>query len=114
MNATLRCLQEYIHHKIPVDAPCPSVRQAAYDSHPDCYVRGGICFLGTTEWGQIFDTIDPQDLEMKQAVATGLACAGNWLPLVFPATSLGAGGGFRGLMERDRQRMLQEMKDPPR
>ena len=32
------------------------------------------------------------------------------LPLVMPTLGMGAGGGFRGIMERDRQRMLETMR----
>jgi hypothetical protein len=43
---------------------------------------------------------------MKQVLVTGIYCAGNYLPMLFPIHSLAAGGGYAGLMERDRQRMF--------
>jgi hypothetical protein len=109
---TLRCLQEHLHRKVPYDMPCPEAWRSAFNSHPGCYIAGGICVLGPSDWSKIVSTIDTKDLEMKQALITSLGCMGNYVPMLFPATSLGAGGGLRGLMERDRQRARQRMTAP--
>ena len=115
VRKTLRCLQEHIDRNVPTDTPCPQVRKSAYDSHPGCYVRGGVCFLDPNEWLDILSVIDPGDHELIQVLLTGVSCIGNWIPVgLFPQHSLGAGGGFRGLMERDRQRMRRLMQPPPR
>jgi hypothetical protein len=106
LDKTRLCLMNHVHQNIPWDAPCADVKRSAFDSHPNCYVRGGICFLPSSDWLKILEVIDPQDNDLKQAIITGVACLFNWLPLAFPATSLGAGGGYRGLMERDRRRVF--------
>jgi outer membrane protein OmpA-like peptidoglycan-associated protein len=115
VRRTLRCLQEHIDRNVPIDTPCPQVKKSAFDSHPDCYVRGGVCFLDPNEWLGILSVIDIQDNDLKQVLLTGVYCVGNWGPVgLFPQLSLGAGGGFRGLMERDRQRTRRLMQPPPR
>lgn len=106
LDRTRLYLMEYIHRNVPWDAPCANVKQSAFDSHPGCYVRGGICFLPSSDWMKILEIIDSADNDLKQGIITGISCIFNWLPLAFPATSLGAGGGYRGLMERDRRRVF--------
>ena len=103
IDQTRRCLMEHVDRHIPVDAPCDQVKRSAFDSHPDCYVSGGICFLDPGEWQEILNVIDSADMELRQTVVTGIACMANFGALVIPG-SLGAGGGLRGLMERDRSR----------
>lgn len=110
---TRRCLQQHIDRNIPADTPCPRVKQSAFDSHPDCYVLHGVCFLDPKEWYEIWNVIDPEDNDLKQVLLTGVYCIGNLGPVaLFPQLSLGAGGGFRGLMERDRQR-TRRLLEPP-
>jgi hypothetical protein len=104
IDETRRCLMRYIDKRIQLDAPCDDVRRLAFDSHPDCYVFGGVCFLEPQEWQQILGAIDVEDNDLKQILITGIDCLGNWMPLAFPTHGLGAGGGYRGLMERDRRR----------
>lgn len=106
LDKTRVCLMEHVDRNIPFDAPCAEVKRSAFDSHPGCYVKGGLCFLPPGDWMKIMGIIDPADNDLKQVIVTGVSCLGNWLPLAFPATSLGAGGGLRGLMERDRRRVF--------
>ena len=103
VDQTRRCLMEHVDRHIPVDAPCDQVKRSAFDSHPGCYVVGGICFLDPSDWQEIVNIIDSSDMELKQTIVTGIDCLANWGALVIPG-SLGAGGGLRGLMERDRRR----------
>lgn len=111
---TLRCLHEHLDRNVPIDAPCQEVKKSAFDSHPDCYVRSGVCFLDVGEMKDIVETIDPQDNDIKQVLITGVDCIGNVAPVaLFPVTSLSVGGGYGGLMERDRQRMFR-LSQPPR
>ncbi|MDE2154828.1 MAG: DUF4157 domain-containing protein [Xanthomonadaceae bacterium] len=103
VDQTRLCLMEYVDRHIPLDAPCDRVKRSAFDSHPRCYVVGGICFLDPGEWREIVSIIDSSDMELRQTILTGIDCLANWGALVIPG-SLGAGGGLRGLMERDRRR----------
>ena len=115
VRTTLRCLQEHIDRNIAVDAPCSEVKQSAFDSHPDCYVHGGVCFIDPGEWLEILRVIDLEDHNLKQALRTGMYCVGNWAPVaLFPQLSLAAGGGYRGLMERDGQRTYRLVQPPRR
>jgi hypothetical protein len=107
------CLQEHLDH-IAWDEDCSYVKASAFDSHPGCYIRSGICFLPPTDWKLILDTIDIQDINLRQAIITGVSCIGNWVPMAFPIHSLSAGGGYRGLMERDQQRILNQMQGSER
>ncbi|MHB1057967.1 MAG: eCIS core domain-containing protein [Rhodanobacter sp.] len=105
LDKTKDCLQEHIDRHIPLDTPCDAVKRSAFDSHPDCYVLSGVCFLDPAQWLQIMGVIDPQDNDLKQMLSTGIDCIGNLAPVgLFPIHSLGPGGGYGGLMERDFQR----------
>jgi hypothetical protein len=104
LDKTLLCLQEFIHRNVPGDASPEDVKRAAFDSHPYCYVESGLCFLSPDEWGEIMATIDSRDNDLKQMLVSAVFCGGNYLPMLFPMHSLAVGGGYRGLMERDRQR----------
>ena len=112
LDQTTRCLQAYIDNSIPWDAPCDVVKNRAFSSHPSCYVRSGICFLSTDDWALILATIDASDNDLGQVIKSGVSCIANWVPLAFPVHSLSAGGGFRGLMDRDRRRQMEEMRRP--
>ncbi|MDO8586988.1 MAG: DUF4157 domain-containing protein [Armatimonadota bacterium] len=107
LDQTRYCLMEHVHHNVPRDADARTVMRSAFDSHPPCYVRGGICFLPISDLERIVGIIDPADMELAQTLKTGISCIGNWLaPVVGPARAFGAGGGYRGLMERDRRRVF--------
>src|SRR5207248_10941174 len=86
------------------DASPEVVKTMAFNSHPGCYVTSGLCFLSPDDWALIWATIDSRDNDLKQVLVTAVYCAGNYLPMMFPTLSLAAGGGYRGLMERDRRR----------
>ncbi|KAF1990724.1 hypothetical protein K402DRAFT_202489 [Aulographum hederae CBS 113979] len=96
---TMHCLQVAM---VPVLQTCPScnsLRDAAFASHPDCYVNSGFCSLGCWDiamvlatvgqdiiesWGQVGETAllclqDPAD-------TFGVGCAGDVLNLVATAT----------------------------
>lgn len=78
VDITTRCLQRYLENHIPYDADCDDVRRRAFDSHPDCYVAGGICNLSVSDWWKIFWTVDASDMEVRQALLTAAACPGEW------------------------------------
>jgi Domain of unknown function (DUF4157) len=104
VDRTRTYLQIAAERSIPWDAQPQDVKRIAFGSHPECYVRGGVCFLPPSDWGTIWDTVDSDDMEIRQALTTGVFCGGNLLPLAFPVHGLAAGGGYGGLMERDRRR----------
>jgi hypothetical protein len=101
LGKTLLCLQQFVHEHVAYDAPPEAVKKAAFDSHPDCYVLSGVCFLSPGDWEVIWETIDWADNDLKQILVTAIFCGGNYLPMAFPIHSLAAGGGYGGLMERD-------------
>jgi hypothetical protein len=104
LDKTLFCLQKFLYDHVPVDASPEVVKTMAFNSHPGCYVTSGLCFLSPEDWAVIWATIDSRDNDLKQILVTAVYCAGNYLPMMFPTLSLAAGGGYRGLMERDRRR----------
>jgi outer membrane protein OmpA-like peptidoglycan-associated protein len=77
LQDTRLCLQKHIDTKIPLDTPCPEVKESAFDSHPFCYVYSGLCSLSPVEWGKILGVIDSEDNDMKQAAITALLCLGE-------------------------------------
>jgi hypothetical protein len=107
------CLQEHIHRYLPYDADPDTVKQSAFNSHPGCYVRSGVCFLTPDDWSVIWNSIDRSDNDLMQVLATAVYCAGNYLPMAFPVHSLAAGGGYRGLMDRDRRRLMRGARPFP-
>lgn len=106
VDRTRRLLMQYVHTKIPWEATPEEVRRAAFFSHPDCYVRGGICTLPPSDWWVIVTAIDYVDHDLKQTVTTASSCLGSFAAMGLPATSLNAGGGYGGLMERDRREVF--------
>lgn len=104
LDRTRLCLMQHIERNIAFDAPCNDVKRSAFDSHPACYVRGGICMLPSDDWAKVVGVIDPADNDLKQVVITGVSCLANWGIAAFPVHSLSAGGGYGGLMDRDRRR----------
>lgn len=112
VDDTLTCLQLAAEKEIPIDAPPEVAKPRAFDTHPTCYVRSGVCFLPSSDWAEIYYTIDSKDQELRQALITGVYCAGNVVPIaVMPIHSLAAGGGYQGLMERDRRRAFDRGHD---
>ncbi|MGN6533177.1 MAG: eCIS core domain-containing protein [Ginsengibacter sp.] len=99
IDKTRQCLWEHIDKNIDYHTPCELVKSAAFDSHPICYVLGGICFLSPDEWSMILNIIDSADNDLKQMVKTGIYCAGNYLPMAFPIHSLATHGGWGGLLK---------------
>ena len=78
VERTTRCLQEYLDKRVPWNTPCEKVRKMAFDSHPGCYVKSGLCSLSPIDWWHIFKTVDSSDFEMKQAIITASYCFGKW------------------------------------
>ncbi|MBA3946491.1 MAG: DUF4157 domain-containing protein [Herpetosiphonaceae bacterium] len=99
-------IQDHVPYHVPFDFNCDAVKRSAFDSHPNCYVQGGICFLPSSDWQRILNIIDSADNDLKQAIITGISCLANWGALVMPIHSTAAGGGLGGLMERDRRRVF--------
>lgn len=107
LDQTLLCLQEHIQRSVPYDAPPDVVKRSAFDSHPHCYVASGLCLLPPSDWMAIWASIDSSDNELRQVLVTAIDCAASLGGLgaagIMPIHSLAAGGGYRGLMERDWQ-----------
>jgi hypothetical protein len=103
VDRTRRLLMLHVQQNIPWDANPEEVRRSAFNSHPDCYVRGGICMLPPSDLIKIVRIIDTYDHDLAQLITTVITCIGSYSGLSLPATSLGVGGGYSGLMERDRR-----------
>ena len=64
--ATMHCLQEALQPALNCDATCPSVRAAAFASHPPCYVGAGFCNLEAWDYFWLLVTIY-QDLFSQES-----------------------------------------------
>ncbi|KAK2877796.1 hypothetical protein FQN49_001194 [Arthroderma sp. PD_2] len=59
VTETMLCLQEKL---VPYGtgqqaATCPDIRKFAFATHPDCYIKGGVCTLPPTDWFVIVGTV---------------------------------------------------------
>mgnify|MGYP001551069754 CR=1 FL=1 len=67
-DKTLRCLQETIIPKLPIDAPatcnCAQMKEFAFTSHVACYTQSAasVCKLPLSDWAEIVRIIDRADL----------------------------------------------------
>ncbi len=53
---------------------CEDLAEAAYDTHPECYVQTGFCDLPWTDVLQVGATIDLSDLKLRTILETGVGC----------------------------------------
>lgn len=104
LDKTTKCLQEYIHNNIPWDESCKKVKKKAFNSHPRCYLKSGICSLPIRDMLHIFLTVDPDDIELKQIIMTGIGCGIRWLSI----TDKGLRLVGRGLIEQGRMGLGKE------
>ncbi|KAK0710700.1 hypothetical protein B0H67DRAFT_472617, partial [Lasiosphaeris hirsuta] len=77
---TMHCLQLALRDAINCDSTCDQVNDAAFDSHPTCYVNSGFCDLPAEDWWQLIKTVNKDLVGIKsfqQIVQTGGACAGQ-------------------------------------
>lgn len=76
----MHCLQLALRDAINCDSTCNQVKDAAFDSHPTCYVNNGFCDLPAEDWWQLIKTVNTDLVGTKsfqQIVQTGGACAGQ-------------------------------------
>lgn len=57
------CLQEKL---VPIGSgqqmsTCQNIREMAFGTHPECYVKSGVCKLPVKDWTLISKTVDLQD-----------------------------------------------------
>ncbi|KAK3370631.1 hypothetical protein B0H63DRAFT_454787 [Podospora didyma] len=80
--ATMHCLQVKLRDAIVCDSKCPAVFDAAFASHPACYVDSGFCDLPPEDWWQLIKTVNTDLVSRKsleQMIQTSQACAGKML-----------------------------------
>ena len=79
---TMHCLQVALRDAINCDSTCDGVFNAAFDSHPACYVSSGFCDLPPEDWWQLIKTVNTDLVSRKsleQMIQTGSACAGKMI-----------------------------------
>ncbi|KAL2120821.1 hypothetical protein VTJ04DRAFT_4848 [Mycothermus thermophilus] len=79
---TMHCLQVALRDAINCDSTCAQANDAAFDSHPKCYVESGFCDLSLGDWFQVIKTVNRDLLGLqsfKQIAQTTRACAGQML-----------------------------------
>lgn len=79
LRSVRSCLMGAIGEITQDELTCGGVRQAAFDSHPSCYVLSGLCSLPPHDWFQILATISPWDNDLKQVILSGAGCLQEWL-----------------------------------
>lgn len=79
VDCTLLCLQRYIHNNITENSSCNIVRERAFDSHSDCYVRCGVCSLPPGDLDRIMNTIDSDDFDLWEAFETVFSGCGLFM-----------------------------------
>lgn len=84
VEGTRECLQSALDDVRYDELDCEQVRREAYDSHPPCYAQWGFCELPLRDIWVVVNTVDPADLELRQALVTGLICLRD----LFDPTSL--------------------------
>ncbi|CZS93101.1 hypothetical protein WAI453_000836 [Rhynchosporium graminicola] len=75
---TMHCLQLALINIIKCDSTCDTAGNAAFDSHPKCYVDSGFCDLPVMDWYQVVKTVGTDLLGIKpirQILQTGGTCA---------------------------------------
>jgi len=102
--STMHCLQVTMVPVLkPCTATCDSFRNAAFDSHPGCYVSGGFCGLQCPDviavvaiiWDDLFtkesfkQMAQTSVLCIENIVQTLTGCSGD---IAFGATGIGVGG----------------------
>jgi len=82
LSKTMLCLQRKLVPYATGDqkTTCASLRTIAYDSHPSCYVSGGVCLLSPSEWKVIIETVGLKEIfgsldALKQTLKTAAECA---------------------------------------
>lgn len=58
---------------------CEDISTDGFGSHSECYAATGFCDLPITDWALVMNTIDPQDLQIKEMMATSHSCVKEWL-----------------------------------
>lgn len=82
--AVMTCLQKFLigGPLVQCGLTCGKLKDAAFGSHPGCYVASGVCDLPVGDWVQLVITIRADLLTLdtlKQAVTTGGACLGHYV-----------------------------------
>ncbi|PHH63156.1 hypothetical protein CDD81_6207 [Ophiocordyceps australis] len=80
---TMACLQRALIAPLDQDgATCDSIQQAAFKSHPTCYIENGVCNLSLSDVKQLIITIHSSLLvpdTIKQILETIKGCARDYL-----------------------------------
>lgn len=71
------CLMNALEADVDDELSCVDIKQVAFDSHPGCYVEAGFCSLPISDWILILNTVDREDVDLRQILTTGIACLGG-------------------------------------
>lgn len=81
VSDTMLCLQRALAPLATTQTTtCPVLKSRAIATHPDCYIKSGVCVLGPADWTIIVDTVDLKDLfgsldQLKAVLQTVGGCA---------------------------------------
>lgn len=68
------CLMQALEADASDALSCRDLQQLAFDSHPGCYIEAGFCSLPITDWILILNTVDREDIDLRQILSTGIGC----------------------------------------
>jgi hypothetical protein len=74
LDAGRDCLMRYVDQSLPVDDACENVKTDALASHVACYRDNGFCALSLADKWLLLNTVEPADLDLVEALRTGLSC----------------------------------------
>lgn len=82
----LTCLQDFLVAPLSsCNATCSSIYNMAFDSHPQCYLKAGVCSLSLADMVQLVITVNT-DLfagpALKQALTVAGGCVGQYIDLI--------------------------------
>lgn len=71
------CLMRFAEAELPSSLACDELERRGLDSHVVCYRESGFCALPLGDRVRLFAAVDPDDLDLRSALATGLSCLGD-------------------------------------
>jgi hypothetical protein len=86
---TMLCLQRdlVVYGDGSQSISCPDLRTFAFNTHPDCYVKSGVCTLPPSDWEIIISTVSFKELfssldALKATLQTVKGCADFYVWLI--------------------------------
>ncbi len=73
LSRVRRCLIETLDRD-ETEGDCNQLKERAFDSHVECYVKTGFCDLPLSDWLLVVNTVKLRDIDLYQLFATSSEC----------------------------------------